>query len=526
MLFTFYLVADGPKMRRAICSRFTPARQERILATWELAGNKTGGYLYSRALLALLSAIFHWIVFQAVGTPAPVALALWVGVISQFLPVVGTYIAGALPVLLTFLESPVDALIVLIAIVVYQQIENYLFSPRITARTMELHPALAFGAALAGAAVLGGVGAILALPAAAMVQALISQWGAPPPGHQERADRGAPPPGLQAMDEDHPAKRGRRLSDAVLARPDRRRRAQRRRGERPPRCRRGARPGRHRGVVGRRSRRRVYARSALKPLQAAAMVAGGLSARRPAAGASSAPATTGGRSTSPPSRRSSPVSGSAPTTSRTRPTLPLDPDAHADGGPGRCRRRRRSCRTAAASTPGCWPRRSSTGGRRPGTRRRTTRCSGRSWTTLRADGRTGRPRRCRRLRRTGADGLAARPGERRPSARRRRPRRASGDDDRTPSWSVGRHRDVTRADAARAGPAGQGRRRRRAGRGAARRAGGRPQDRRRCGAGAGSGDRRRAALARCRPRAATSSSSRCSATVEPVGSVRSLVGAP
>ena len=48
LLFTFYIVADGPKLRRAICSRFTPARQERILATWELAGNKTGGYLYSR----------------------------------------------------------------------------------------------------------------------------------------------------------------------------------------------------------------------------------------------------------------------------------------------------------------------------------------------------------------------------------------------------------------------------------------------------------------------------------------------
>ncbi|MGI9029690.1 MAG: AI-2E family transporter [Ilumatobacteraceae bacterium] len=177
MLFTFYLVADGPKMRRAICSRFTPVRQERLLAAWELAGNKTGGYLYSRALLALLSALFHWIVFQAVGTPAPIALAIWVGFVSQFLPVVGTYLAGVLPVLLTFLESPVDALVVLSAIVIYQQIENYLFSPRITARTMELHPALAFGAALGGAALLGGVGAVLALPAAAMAQALISQWG-------------------------------------------------------------------------------------------------------------------------------------------------------------------------------------------------------------------------------------------------------------------------------------------------------------------------------------------------------------
>ncbi len=178
LLFTFYLVADGPKLRRAICSRMSPAHQARVLRAWEIAGDKTGGYLYSRALLALLSAFFHWILFQSLGTAAPVALALWVGIVSQFLPVIGTYLAGILPVLLTFLDSPIKAVIVLGFIVLYQQIENYLFSPRITARTMELHPALAFGAALGGAAVLGAAGAVLALPGAAMAQALISDWGA------------------------------------------------------------------------------------------------------------------------------------------------------------------------------------------------------------------------------------------------------------------------------------------------------------------------------------------------------------
>jgi predicted PurR-regulated permease PerM len=177
LLFTYYLVADGPRLRRVICSRLTPARQERVLNAWELAINKTGGYLYSRALLALLSAFFHWVVFQSIGTQAPIALALWVGLVSQFLPVVGTYLAGILPVLLTFLDSPIKAAIVIGFIVVYQQVENYFFAPRITARTMELHPAVAFGAALAGASLLGAVGAILALPAAAMVQALASEWG-------------------------------------------------------------------------------------------------------------------------------------------------------------------------------------------------------------------------------------------------------------------------------------------------------------------------------------------------------------
>lgn len=177
LLFTYYLVADGPRLRRIICSRLPPQRQRKVLDVWELAVNKTGGYLYSRALLALISALFHWIVFEAANIQAPIPLALWVGLVSQFLPVVGTYIAGILPVLLTFLDSPIKAVIVLGFIAVYQQLENYFFAPRITARTMELHPAVAFGAALAGYSILGAAGAILALPAAAMTQALIGEWG-------------------------------------------------------------------------------------------------------------------------------------------------------------------------------------------------------------------------------------------------------------------------------------------------------------------------------------------------------------
>lgn len=176
-LFTYYMVADGPRLRRALCSRLNTSRQKQVLDTWELAIDKTGGYLYSRGLLALLSTFFHWVAFQAIGTQAPIALALWVGLLSQFLPVVGTYIAGILPVLVTFVDSPLKALMVLAFIIVYQQVENYVFAPRITARTMELHPAVAFGAALAGASLLGFVGAILALPAAAMIQAIASERG-------------------------------------------------------------------------------------------------------------------------------------------------------------------------------------------------------------------------------------------------------------------------------------------------------------------------------------------------------------
>ncbi len=177
LLFTYYLVADGPKLRRAICSRMRPSRQEQVLEAWNVAITKTGGYLYSRALLALLSAVSHWVLFQAIGTPAPVALALWVGLMSQFLPVVGTYLAGILPLLVTVLESPVDAVIVL---GLHRAVSAGRELP-VRAAHHRPHDGAAPRGRLRRRArrcrLLGPIGAILALPGAAMVQALVSGWG-------------------------------------------------------------------------------------------------------------------------------------------------------------------------------------------------------------------------------------------------------------------------------------------------------------------------------------------------------------
>ena len=175
-LFTFYLVADGPRFRRAVCSVLTPRRQREVLAAWEVAVDKTGGYLYSRLLLAGISAGVSFIVLTILGIPFALPLALFLGLVSQFIPVVGTYIAAAVPLLVALLEDPWSALIFVIYVIVYQQIENYVLSPRITARTMQLHPAIAFAAALAGGSISGIIGAFMALPAAAIIQATVSSY--------------------------------------------------------------------------------------------------------------------------------------------------------------------------------------------------------------------------------------------------------------------------------------------------------------------------------------------------------------
>ncbi|MFG2843222.1 AI-2E family transporter [Kitasatospora sp. NPDC048296] len=175
-LFTFYFTAEGPRVRRTVCSLLPPSRQGEVLRAWEIALAKTGGYLYSRAVLAVVSAAGHWVMFELIDLPYSAALAIWVGVMSQFVPTIGTYLAGALPVLVALTVEPVDALWVLVFTVVYQQIENYVLHPRITARTVDVHPAVAFGAVIAGAALLGAVGALIAIPAAATLQGFVGTY--------------------------------------------------------------------------------------------------------------------------------------------------------------------------------------------------------------------------------------------------------------------------------------------------------------------------------------------------------------
>ncbi|WP_084392457.1 AI-2E family transporter [Nocardiopsis listeri] len=175
-LFTFYLCSDGPRFRRVICSVLPPRTQREVLRAWEIAVAKTGGFLYSRALLALICGAAHYVVLIMLDVPFAFALALWIGVLSQFIPTVGTYIGGAVPVLVALVEGVWPAVWMLVFVIVYQQFENYLLQPRITAKTLDMHPAVAFGSVLAGVAVLGAPGALLALPIGASLQAFLGTY--------------------------------------------------------------------------------------------------------------------------------------------------------------------------------------------------------------------------------------------------------------------------------------------------------------------------------------------------------------
>jgi predicted PurR-regulated permease PerM len=99
---------------------------------------------------------------------------MWTGIVAQFVPTIGTYIAIVLPVLVGLLSpNPWLGVIALAWGLLYQQVENIAIEPRISARAVNVNPAVSFGAVLLGTALFGIAGAFLAVPVVAMLLALI-----------------------------------------------------------------------------------------------------------------------------------------------------------------------------------------------------------------------------------------------------------------------------------------------------------------------------------------------------------------
>lgn len=174
VLFVFYLSADGPRLRRWIASLFPPRIQEMTIVVWDTTAEKTGRYVSVRVLLAAINGSTSGLFFLAIGLPSWLALGIWTGLVAQFVPAIGTYISIVLPVIVGLLSpNPWLGVIVLGWAIVYQQVENLTIEPRLSARAVNVHPAVSFASAILGLALFGIAGALLAIPVVAMLLTLL-----------------------------------------------------------------------------------------------------------------------------------------------------------------------------------------------------------------------------------------------------------------------------------------------------------------------------------------------------------------
>jgi predicted PurR-regulated permease PerM len=176
LLFTFYFTAEAPKIRATVAS-WLPSDKQRIFSTvWSTAAAKTGGFVISRLILAVVCAVASSLFFLVIGLPYWLPLGIFTGLVSQFIPTIGTYIGGAVPALIGLTESWATGVLVIGFVLVYQQVENYLLQPRISSLTMDIHPAIAFAAVIVGALLFGPIGALIGIPIAAAIVSLIDTY--------------------------------------------------------------------------------------------------------------------------------------------------------------------------------------------------------------------------------------------------------------------------------------------------------------------------------------------------------------
>ena len=171
--FKYYLISEGDGWRVKLKESLPDKVSSSIDQVWTIGVSKAGGFIVAKVILGVLASIVLSLSFLIIGLPSPIALGVAAGILSQLIPVVGTFLGGLVPFIASISLGTTAMIATVLVLFIYQIVENYFISPRVTRSTMEIHPAIAVFSTIFGAYTLGGVGAILALPVAATVQGVI-----------------------------------------------------------------------------------------------------------------------------------------------------------------------------------------------------------------------------------------------------------------------------------------------------------------------------------------------------------------
>lgn len=165
-VLTAYLLNDAPVMKAYLWSFIPEDRHTDAERMLHALGRVVGGYIRGQAITSAIIGVFTTIVLLAVG----VENALAFGVLAAFadiIPLIGAFIAIIPPTLVAFSDSPTRGLIVVIALLAYQQFEDRYLVPRVYGSTLGLQPLVVLVAVLVGGDLLGITGVLLALPVTA-----------------------------------------------------------------------------------------------------------------------------------------------------------------------------------------------------------------------------------------------------------------------------------------------------------------------------------------------------------------------
>jgi predicted PurR-regulated permease PerM len=171
VVLSFLMIVYGPDLLHSGLNVLPPPRRDRVKAVAADCARALTGYVLGNLLISVIAGLVTFVGLWIFGVPFKGVLALWVG-FADLIPLVGATL-GAIPtVLVAFLHSPAAGIGMLIIYVVYQQFENHVLQVAIMSKTVQMNQLFVLVSVLIGVELFGFLGALLAIPAAGVIQVI------------------------------------------------------------------------------------------------------------------------------------------------------------------------------------------------------------------------------------------------------------------------------------------------------------------------------------------------------------------
>lgn len=177
LILTIYFTASTPSLKAAVYQLVPASKRARFVDLGEQITASVGYYVMGQVTMGVINGVLSAIFLSIIQAPFPAVLAV-IALFFSLIPLVGTLTGSTLIVLICLLPglgSPATAITAAIYYLIYMQIEAYVISPRVMNRAVSVPGAVVVIAALAGGALLGLLGALIAIPVAASILIIYRQ---------------------------------------------------------------------------------------------------------------------------------------------------------------------------------------------------------------------------------------------------------------------------------------------------------------------------------------------------------------
>lgn len=174
LVLTLYFITSLPEMIN-LGVRLAPAsRRDRVSRLTNAIVGRVGSFVGAQVVIAFMGAIFVLILSLALGLPSPLAISVVV-LVCALVPLIGHFLGCGVVTLIALTVSIPTGIIAFLSYVIYVQVENYLVTPRIMKRALEVPGAVTIISALIGSSLLGLIGGLLAVPVAASIILILDE---------------------------------------------------------------------------------------------------------------------------------------------------------------------------------------------------------------------------------------------------------------------------------------------------------------------------------------------------------------